>query len=141
MINSPDKIETKPININTTIEDLLKFFNQKASNHFINISLELDTDIKEIIFSERQFQQVIINLLENAINALDKIEKNDKIIKIITKEEEDHIIISVIDNGTGISEEIKGRIFEPFFTTGTDKDSMGMGLYVVKNILKILIRI
>ena len=135
MINAPDKIETKPININDEIKNLLDIFMQKASNHFINISLELDSKLKEIIFSEPQFQQVMINLLDNAINSLDKIEKNDKMIQIKTADEDNFIKISVIDNGTGICEEIIDRIFEPFFTTGKDSDSMGMGLYVIKNIL------
>jgi C4-dicarboxylate-specific signal transduction histidine kinase len=136
MINSPEKIETGLFNVNNIIKDVLNLYGQKLKDHSIIVVESFDENIDEFTLSEQQFQQVIINLVENAIHALGKVDKKDKKISIETKELTNKIIIRISDNGTGISNENKSKIFEPFFTTRQDIESMGMGLFVVKNILK-----
>jgi len=136
LIKAPDKIEIKRIDINKQVKNASGFYKNKLNNH--NISLTLDFAKEEIIAigSEIQFQQVIINLIDNSINAFD-IESNDeKSIIIKTYEESESVVAEVIDNGPGIKNEDKEKIFEPFYTLKDNSESMGMGLFIIKNILK-----
>jgi len=136
MINSPERIELTYCNINKIIKDVTKLFNQKLLTHSIILKEEYYENISEFLLSEHQFQQVIVNLLDNAIHSLDNINSDNKKIIIKTLENEKELIVQMFDNGTGVSDENKEKIFEPFFSTKQDKDSMGMGLSVIKNILK-----
>ncbi len=136
MIKSPDKIEIKPININNEIIQSIEFFKQKLLAHRIKLELNFDENIKEILFSDIQFNQVVVNIINNAINALATVNKNDKLISIKTEENNDYILLTIIDNGTGINDEIKEKVFDPFFSTYNKGEGTGMGLYIVKNILK-----
>jgi signal transduction histidine kinase len=75
-------------------------------------------------------EQVLVNLLINATQAMNK---QDSWIKISAKQDrsiQSHLIIEISDNGCGMDEEIKGKIFEPFFTTKAFENSAGLGLFV-----------
>jgi signal transduction histidine kinase len=90
------------------------------------ISLELTAD-------EELIEQVLINLVKNAIFALSEIE-NAKIIMKAFLDKRGRIVLQIIDNGTGILEEVIDKIFVPFFTTRTD--GSGIGLSLSKQILR-----
>lgn len=110
--------------------------------HVVKLALEIfnedyiffTSDQVEIIskFDRTQLIRVVTNLVKNAIQAISK-ERRPRIIVNVTAKE-DNVIISVSDNGTGISDEIKEKIFEPKFTTKTS--GMGLGLAMVKNIVE-----
>lgn len=136
MINSPGKIESGMFNVNIIIKEVLKLYTQTFKDLSIVVEKSFDENIDMLALSDQQFQQVITNLLDNAIHALNKGDKKDKKIVIETRNITNKIIILISDNGTGISDENKSKIFDPFFTTRQDSESMGMGLFVVKNILK-----
>src|SRR5690606_30697056 len=85
---------------------------------------------------KNEFMQVIINILNNAIDALKvKFIKEDKIILIETYMQNHHAIIVIHDNGDGIKEAIKEKIFEPYFTTKHQAQGTGIGLYMTQEIL------
>ena len=79
-----------------------------------------------------QLSRIVTNLIKNALQALHGIEKPK--INIEVKDDNETIIISVSDNGKGISDDVKGKIFEPKFTTKTS--GMGLGLPMIKNIIE-----
>lgn len=134
---APEKIIITDININSIIQEVIEFYKQKIKNHNITLKLNLDQNVRNIKSSKIQMEQVITNLLSNAIKALDKIKKNDKKIIINTVENNEFVLLEVIDNGPGIKEDIKEKIFDPLFTTSLDETSIGMGLYIVNNILQV----
>lgn len=136
MAQSPEKIEIKTVDLNRIVSDTIELFGQKIKNNGIDLKLSLDPSLPEFLFSDIQLQQFLINLVTNSINALNTIEKADKFIRIKTSNAKDHIMLTVADNGPGIPDNIKDRIFTPFFTTNTRSEGTGMGLYIVKNILK-----
>ena len=136
MAQSPEKIEIKMVDLNRIITDTAEMFSQKMKNHGIWLSLELDPSIPEFLFSDIQLQQVIVNLISNAITALNSVKQKDKNVLIRTRHGLDHILIEVSDNGPGIDAKIQDRIFSPFFTTNEKSEGTGMGLYIVRNILK-----
>ncbi|MBF0519699.1 MAG: PAS domain S-box protein [Nitrospirae bacterium] len=93
-----------------------------------------------IIGYHNEFQHVIINIINNAIDAVTDIRKKGLLGKgeIITEILEDNrsFIIRITDNGGGISPEIKDRIFEPYFTTKGETTGTGIGLYMSKTIIE-----
>lgn len=123
------------IDINRVIKNILSLIGQQLQSHRINVILSLHEPSLFILAHETPIEQVLINLTINAMYALDTLEKEDKTITLSTRKDDDLCIIEVEDNGPGISEENITRIFDPFFTTRIGKESMGLGLAIVQNIL------
>ena len=113
LINAPEKLEIKSIDVVKQINEAIKLYLGKLLNYNIKIEHEYKKKIYALA-SEMQLQQVIINLIENSINALNKIEKDDKKIIIDIINEENIIIIKLSDNGIGIEDNFKNKIFDAF---------------------------
>lgn len=136
MVKTPEKIQVSPFNLNKIIQDIKVLMQEKLKSHGIKLIFELDKDINDVMVSDIQIQQVIIDIVDNAVNALNTIKKSDKKITIQTSNVKDNVIVKIMDNGPGIPEEKKKLVFEPFFTENPEKKGMGLGLYIVLNILK-----
>ncbi|WBX70049.1 sensor histidine kinase [Tenacibaculum retecalamus] len=124
----PQKVE---VDLTIIIKNTLTLFQQEFSSK--NIKIEFDVSQQIIINADKQqIEQVLINLLSNCLYALVAI-KNPK-ITIKLHQESNRINLSVIDNGIGISNDIKDNIFIPYFTTR--KDGSGIGLTLSKSIME-----
>jgi PAS domain S-box-containing protein len=99
----------------------------------IQLTLNCDESIHLYTYG-RELIQVIINIVSNAKDALEKI-SDEKNIVINVVEQNEQINISIFNNGFPIEESIKQKIFEPYFTTKADLGGTGLGLYMVKTIL------
>ncbi len=119
-----DKTKAEEIDINHTIEDTLSFVEGLAKVKSISIIKEYGTGIPRIIANKNQIQQVIVNLCNNAIDAMPE----GGNIKLSTKDTGDRILIEVSDTGKGMTEEVKKHLFEPFFTTKEAGKGTGLGL-------------
>jgi len=123
------KKEKETFSAKKTIKEVLNLVNAQLKNN--NITIEVKGDDFEINGYKNEFQQVILNLINNAKDAI--LEKNINDGKITIIIENNKIIIE--DNGIEISEKIANRIFEPYFTT-KDTNGTGIGLYMSKNIIE-----
>lgn len=94
------------------------------------IELNLDENLKEIFADTMQFKQVLVNLIQNAIQACEK----DPHIEVSTRVQNQSCIIGIKDYGKGISEIDLTKIFEPYFTT--KKKGTGLGLAIVRRIIR-----
>lgn len=100
------------------------------TTHEPTASLELDLEaVPEIAANPAQIQQVVLNLLDNAVEAVD----GSGTVAIRTREVDGEALLEIADTGPGIPEEVRERLFEPFVTTREDSD--GLGLSVVKRIV------
>ncbi|MDM8561006.1 ATP-binding protein [Thiotrichales bacterium HSG14] len=123
---SGKKIEA---NLIEGIETVLTLYYNKFKN---NIELVRNyAELPLILCYPDELNQVWINLIHNALQAM-----NDKgILKIDVIWQDNQVVISITDNGSGISDEVKPKIFEPFFTTKPTGEGSGLGLDIVKKII------
>jgi len=105
---------------------------QEAALKNTNIIHEISGGDFEIYGFRSEFQQVILNLISNAIYELKNTEGKQRKIEIVL----DAQTISIVDNAKGVSEEILDRIFEPYFTTKEQGEGTGIGLYMSKIIIE-----
>jgi PAS domain S-box-containing protein len=126
---------TSPININELLIEVSKISEVDTQLHECYLELKLDPSSPIVIVDEIQIQQVVLNLIRNAIDAM--INTDCCKIKAITitssRNHKNDVVVSISDYGSGIAETDTGKIFEAFYTT---KDSgLGMGLAICRNII------
>ena len=121
--------------LNEAVNGALRLIGNQLSSHGIRLDKQLTPSLPPVQLSAVQLEQIVINLLLNAMQALDAGEKNEKLISIQSGGNSDMVYIEVIDNGPGIPVKIREKIFDPFFTTRETGDNMGLGLSIVSSIL------
>lgn len=111
-----------------------KDYNQKKQFDFRNIQIRktYSPNIIQVFAQKNQLEQVFLNLLINAAQALasNTHANSPPLIELIIRREGDMAVVEVIDNGPGMEEKVRKRVFEPFFTTKDEKTGTGLGLSV-----------
>ena len=140
MLDFSRKSESKRsvVNINETIDKAVELalsdYDLKKKYDFkqVNIERYYDSTISEISCTRTEIEQVILNLLKNAAQAMaeQKEKAAPSTIKLCTSMEKGYVRIDVEDNGPGMSENVRKRIFEPFYTTKGVGEGTGLGLSV-----------
>ncbi|BCB97282.1 hypothetical protein JZK55_22040 [Dissulfurispira thermophila] len=128
--------EKADIDINTLIENILSMVRNQAKFYNIVFDVQLDKTIPAVSVDPNQIQQVFLNLLINAADAMEEKGKITIASRMITDGDSRFVEIEFTDTGPGIPEDIKGRIFEPFFTTKPAGKGTGLGLAVSYGIIK-----
>ena len=116
------------------IESFLHLVEGSVKNHHINIVLDLQEDIK-IDGYENELTQCLINIFNNAKDALKEKVEDNRLIFISTFTSEDKAIIKIKDNGGGIPKDILPKIFDPYFTTKHQSQGTGLGLHMTYNLI------
>ena len=125
----------EPVQINNVILDVLGFLNKEAMYQKITIEHDLQPDLPSITGDHGQLQQVFLNILNNAIDAVGK----GGTVRIFSScNDPESISVDIEDNGPGIPPEIQKKIFEPFFTTkkANDMHGTGLGLSITYGLVK-----
>lgn len=131
---SNDQEEAQPCDINLAVEKSLLLLGMQLNAHNIEIHTGLTANLP-VMGNAIQMEQVVINLLVNAMHSLDTVDKPDKHINIFTASTSDSVVLEISDNGPGIDKKIKNKIFDPFVTTKSVDKGMGLGLSVVHAIV------
>lgn len=127
----PTKIEC---NINEIVENSCNLvFTCISGGTPIGIEKKLDPSISYVMADPHQIEQVVTNVMKNAVDAL--AEKGGK-ITVSTETEGNYVIVKITDNGPGISKDIIKKIFDPFFSTKSQKNGTGLGLSICHGIIK-----
>lgn len=129
-----DEGDIKMVNINEGIESTLILIKNTIPDN-VKVSVDLG-DISFIECFPGKLNQVFMNLLSNAIYALNKKQSTNKQLIIKTYEENDCINVLIEDNGIGMTEETKANIFDPFYTTKAIGEGTGLGMSIVFKILE-----
>jgi len=126
--------ELSKININKLIDEVLLLVKAELARTGIKVATELQTDLPEVMAQHIHIDQVLLNLIRNAIDSLSLVDKQQRKLTITTAVlDKEHIIIRVQDSGQGISEEVSRTLFTPFKTT--KEHGMGLGLSLSQGII------
>jgi two-component system NtrC family sensor kinase len=120
------------VDINDTVRQTISFLNNYARINNIEILTELAQDLPIIASDQAQLQQVFLNLISNAIDAIGK----DGRVLVKSSRAGSELEVKVTDTGKGIPEELQKRVFDPFFTTTETGKGTGLGLWVSYNIIE-----
>lgn len=123
----PDR---KPDHLNAIVIETIELLRPELANRGIELVEELDEQLPDPPLDRAQIKQVLVNLIKNAMQAMDK----DGLLRIRTKRDADGVWLSVEDNGMGISKDRISRIFEPYYTT--KRKGTGLGLMIVHRIIR-----
>jgi C4-dicarboxylate-specific signal transduction histidine kinase len=127
--------ERIPVQLNDVISEIVDLTAHQASNSGVSMSTELQPNLPTVLGDKIQFQQVILNLITNGIEATSGV--NGRPRKLIIRSQTlgaDEVQISVSDSGVGVAPELMPRLFEPFFTTRSQ--GIGMGLPISQSIIE-----
>jgi two-component system NtrC family sensor kinase len=121
------------LDIGHLIEELMALSAQRAKYSNIELVTRIEHELPTLSASYSELQQVFLNLINNAMDAMDK---TGGTLEISAKQEEGQILIGVTDNGPGIPKANLGRIFDPFFTTKPVGSGTGLGLSICYGIIE-----
>jgi PAS domain S-box-containing protein len=128
------EVQHEPIDLNGLILEVLKLMNSEQVNHGVTLQTELAPELPAVTGDRVQLQQVLINLIMNAFDAMGGLDMAERTLTIATRlDSEDRVEIRVADTGCGIPLGHLERIFEPFHTTKAH--GMGLGLAVCRTII------
>ena len=131
LIRQDDEAHVEAVDLDETVNRALGLMRAKLAHHGVSLELRLCGESPWIMANPIQLEQVIINLVANAVDAHDTHDRRDKLVEISTTVDMDVARLLVEDNGPGFrgNEE---RIFDPFFTTKEVGEGMGLGLSLVQ---------
>ncbi len=127
--------ERNPVDLNQVIVNILQIIKDELAENFIMVKTNLAEQLPPVYGTAIQLEEVIMNLVRNAMVALQSVPESDRRITLTTYEE-DYVILEVSDNGPGIPEEIAENIFEAFYTTKGDK-GLGIGLALARRVTEL----
>jgi len=119
--------------INEVVTGVMHMVQPEAAVHSCELEASLGNDLPSIAADPVQIQQVLINLLANAFDAVEKMPSNRRKVEITTEKADGTVRVTVRDHGTGIVEEARERLFDQFFSTKAK--GVGMGLAIVWSIV------
>ena len=127
-------IDLKPI-----IEKVVAFCRSKIKRTVKTFNVHIPESLPEVLIDSQSLGQILINLLINAAQAFEKpMDENSNVNLVVSMDNsrKNRLIIEVIDNGGGMDEKTLEKIFTPFFTTKSSEDGIGLGLYIVQNLIE-----
>jgi signal transduction histidine kinase len=126
----PSRPQLRPENINTIVEETVRFFSAEIEARDIVVETELHSDLPLLQLDRDQMKQAFYNVIKNSFEAM----KRRGILRIRTDRDESHVRVSFIDNGGGMSAEALSHVFEPYYTTKAT--GTGLGLLIVRRIVR-----
>jgi PAS domain S-box-containing protein len=129
--------EKEDFNLVESIKNILNILEAQLKQHMITLNINNHTEDSLSCYGyPNEFKQVIINIVNNAKDAIIGKNLKDGQIDIDIDSDENHITIEISDNAGGVPQDIIDRIFEPYFTTKFESQGTGLGLYMSKTIIE-----
>jgi two-component system, LuxR family, sensor kinase FixL len=128
------QLERRPLDVNEVAFDTLRLVGGDARRRQVTLSAELDQELPAVDADRVSLQQVMLNLLLNAMDALDREEPAERTVTFRTRRAHDAVEIAVSDTGRGIPADRLPKVFDAFFTTKAD--GLGLGLAIARSIVE-----
>ncbi len=125
--------QKEPVNVNAVLRQTIKLRSYDFSSHGVEVTEDFEANLSPPLGDAQQLQQVFLNILNNAYDAIQESGNHGR-IRIRTRRAEDDIEVAFMDNGTGVVD--PERIFDPFFTTKQAGKGTGLGLSICYGIVR-----
>ena len=123
-----------PVDVNQLIQEVLGLLQDELQKQHVSLRSELGAQPVQVLGDHVQLQQVILNLITNAIDAMGSITERPRVLRVRSETNESDVVITVEDSGTGIDPKSTNRIFDSFYTTKSH--GMGIGLAICRSIIE-----
>ncbi len=121
--------QREPLDLNGVVQRTLRLRGYQLTSNKISVETDLAPELPAVVGDARQLQQVCLNLITNAIQAMATLGAGGTLF-VATRHDGPHVVLEMRDTGPGIPETAKAHIFEPFFTTKGEGEGTGLGLSV-----------
>jgi signal transduction histidine kinase len=132
----PQSQDPEYVDVNGLLRSTTSFVKFDRRFRLIDIALDLDNGLPAVYLIADHLVQVVMNLLINAADAMQGIDRPSLQIRVVTATQSDGVVIRIIDNGTGISPENLPRVFVERFTTKGVGHGSGLGLYLCRSLIE-----
>ncbi len=122
------------IDINDAIQEVVVLLRDETSRNRVQLQLDLAAELSRVVGDRVQLQQVVINLMMNAVEAMQTVSARPRQVKITSRAHAGVVLIQVLDSGVGLDPETASRVFEPYFTT--KRHGIGLGLAISRSIIE-----
>ena len=128
-------VERQPLQINEAVADVMRLLSMDAATRKVTVKFEPTENLPAVLGDRVHLQQVVLNLILNAMEAMSEIRDEQRQIFVRTGPRDNGTVkVAVSDTGPGIPASKLSQLFEPFFTT--KKEGMGMGLSIARTIVE-----
>ena len=121
-----------PVDVVRGIDDTVTVLRSKARDKSATVVVDVESDLPKVRGFAGELNQIWANLLDNALDAIPEAGRID----VRATNERQRIVVRIIDNGSGIPDQVRERIFDPFFTTKPVGHGMGLGLDIVSRLVR-----
>jgi signal transduction histidine kinase len=130
------ELEAIPVHLNEVAMETVAIVRPDAKARGVLLELDLDNDVQPVLGDRVHLQQVLLNLLMNALDAVGSMPPERRRVRVQIRRQDGEVRLAVADTGVGISADRTSDIFEPFYTTKREGTGMGMGLAIARNIVE-----
>lgn len=129
--------EVAEVALHSVVEDAARFVRPVAERGDVEVALDLRADDPTLTGDEVQLRQVFVNVVMNAIQAMEGRDGTAGRVVLATRDEGAHVVVDVVDDGPGVPADVAPRIFDPFFTTKRRGAGTGLGLPTARRIAEL----
>lgn len=126
--------ELSQVDLNQLVHEVCRLMENQIELRLSALELRLDESSPPLCVDALQIEQVLVNLVQNGLEAMEEVEADERCITIATEASSDQVRIRVSDCGRGFTEEIADKMFEPYFTT--KPGGLGIGLKICRRIVR-----
>jgi signal transduction histidine kinase len=130
------ELESRPVDLNEVAQETIAIVRPDASSRGIGVEVQLADGLSPILGDRVHLQQVLLNLLMNAMDAVASMPPDRRRVRLWTRQSDGEVRLAVSDTGAGVPPDRLSEIFEPFYTTKSEGSGMGMGLAIARNIIE-----
>ena len=123
-----------PVDVNQLIQEVLGLMQGELQNQRVSLQTELEAQPIQVLGDRVQLQQVILNLITNAIDAMGSVTEHERVLRVRSETKQSGVVVTVEDSGAGIDPKSTDRIFDTFYTTKSH--GMGIGLAICRSIIE-----
>jgi signal transduction histidine kinase len=122
----------EPVDLGPGLGDTVAILHSKARDKSVAVTLELEATLPKVRGFAGELNQVWANLIDNALDAV----AHGGRVDVLAVRDDQRVVVRILDNGPGISDQVRHLIFDPFFTTKPQGQGTGLGLDIVRRLVK-----